>query len=90
MLTVADIMSRETCTIRSSAKLTQAVLLVQQKQVRSLIVEREVQGGTYGILTAQDIVYKVVAKCLDPDSTIVGELMGTPCAFSLFRAMRSQ
>lgn len=79
MLTVADIMSREAFTIRSSAKLTQAILLMQQKQVGSLIVEREVQGGAYGVLTGQDIVYKAVAKCVDPDSTMVCELMSVPC-----------
>ncbi len=79
MLTVADIMTPKVFTIRSSAKLTQAILLMQQKQVRSLIVEREVQGGAYGILTGQDIVYKATARCVDPSSTMVCELMSSPC-----------
>lgn len=79
MLTVADIMTANVFTIRSSAKLTQAILLMQQQQVRSLIVEREVQGGAYGILTGEDIVYKATAKCADPSSTMVCELMSAPC-----------
>jgi len=40
MLTVANIMTTEVFTIRSSAKVTQAIALMQEKQVRSLIVER--------------------------------------------------
>ncbi len=79
MLTVADIMTREVVTIRSSAKVTQAIALMQKYQVRSLIVERAVQGGAYSILTGRDIVYGVTAKSADPTSIMVCEIMKTPC-----------
>lgn len=79
MLTVADIMTREVVTIRSSAKVTQAIALMQKHKVRSLIVERAVQGGAYSILTARDIVYGVTAKSADPTSIMVCEIMTTPC-----------
>ncbi len=79
MLTVADIMTTDLFTIRSSAKVTQVIALMQEKQVRSLIVERETKGGAYGILTERDIVYNITAQCADPARTMVCEIMKRPC-----------
>ncbi len=79
MQTVADIMTTDVVTIRSSAKVTQAIALMQRKQMRSLIIEREVAGGAYGILTERDIVYNVTAKSADPANIMVGEIMKHPC-----------
>ena len=79
MLTVADIMTTDLFTIRSSAKVTQAIALMQENQVRSLIVERETKEGAYGILTERDIVYNVTAQCADPTHTMVCEIMKRPC-----------
>ena len=79
MLTVADIMTTDLFTIRSSAKVTQAIALMQEKQVRSLIVERETEGGAYGILTERDIVYNITAQCADPAHIMVCEIMKRPC-----------
>jgi len=79
MLTVAEIMTTDVFTIRSSAKVVQAIALMQEKKVRSLIVEKASQNGAYGILTERDIVYKVTAKSADPFNIMVGEIMNTPC-----------
>ncbi|MEL6552214.1 MAG: CBS domain-containing protein [Cyanobacteria bacterium J06621_11] len=79
MPTVADIMSTEVFTIRSSAKVTQAIALMQSQGARSLVVERAVQGGAYGIVTERDIVYKVMAKSVDPLHMMVCEIMSNPC-----------
>lgn len=80
MRTVADIMTTTVLTIRSSAKVQQAIALMQEKQVRSLIVERETASGAYGIVTERDIVYKVTAVGKDPVLVVVGEIMQRPCA----------
>ncbi|MGB7084920.1 MAG: CBS domain-containing protein [Phormidesmis sp.] len=79
MLTVADIMTSEVFTIRSSAKVIEAIALMQKKKVRSLIVEKAVQGGAYGIITERDIVYGVTAKSVDPTNVMVCEIMKIPC-----------
>ncbi len=79
MWTVADIMTKTVFTIRSSAKVHQAIALMQEKQVRSLVVERDVAGGAYNIITEQDIVYQVTATGGDQTSTMVGEIMQQPC-----------
>ena len=80
MWTVAHIMTTTVFTIRSSAKVQQAIALMQEKQVRSLIVERAVAGGAYSIITEQDIVCKVTANGIDPSSMMVGEIMQQNCA----------
>ena len=79
MLSVADIMTTDVFTIRSSAKVTQAIALMQKEQVRSLIVEKAVKGGAYGIITERDIVYRVTAKSADPATMMVCEIMKVPC-----------
>ena len=79
MLTVADIMTDDVFTIRSSAKVTQAIALMQANQVQALIVEKAVKGGAYGIITERDIVYKVMAKSADPLHVMVGEVMNSDC-----------
>ena len=80
MRTVADIMTKTVFTIRSSAKVQQAIALMQKHQVRSLIVERNMAGGAYGIITERDIVYNVTATGVDPTRIMVGEIMQENCA----------
>lgn len=79
MLTVADIMSTKVLTIRSSVKVIQAIALMQEHGMKSLIVEKESEDGAYGILTVRDIVYGVTAKCIDPTRMMVCEIMKRPC-----------
>ncbi|EDX83560.1 CBS domain pair protein [Synechococcus sp. PCC 7335] len=52
---------------------------MQKKKVRSLIVEKAVQGGAYGIITERDIVYGLTAKSTDPTEVMVCEIMKSPC-----------
>lgn len=79
MWTVADIMTATVFTIRSSAKVQRAIALMQEKEVRSLIVEKETACGVYGIISERDIVYKVIAVVADPTAVMVGEVMQRPC-----------
>ncbi|MDW8322354.1 MAG: CBS domain-containing protein [Armatimonadota bacterium] len=73
-----DIMTTELVTIQGTATVAEAVALMKQKSVRSLIVERRSEEDAYGIITQRDIVYKVVAKGLDPKSVQVHEIMSKP------------
>jgi len=73
-----DIMTTEVVTIQGTATVAEAVALMKQKGVRSLIVERRNEDDAYGIITQRDIVYKVVAKGLSPQSVQVHEIMSKP------------
>lgn len=76
---VADIMSKKVITIRGFATVTNAVKLMRDNGLSSLIVDRLDESDSYGIITETDIIYKVAAKGLNPDEIRVCEIMTKPC-----------
>ncbi|MEO1444734.1 MAG: CBS domain-containing protein, partial [Cyanobacteria bacterium J06635_11] len=79
MTTVAEVMTSEVVTIRSSARVAEAITLMQQRSIQALIVEKINDSDAYGILTAGDIVAKVIALGRDPKTIRVFEAMTKPC-----------
>jgi len=84
----ADIMTTKVFTISPVATVADAIALMQDCRVRSLIVEpsdlgsAEVLGdrfGAYGIITETDIIYSVIAKQRDPEKILVYQIMSKPC-----------
>ena len=76
---IADIMTKDVVTIRGSATVAEAVKVMKEKNLRSLIVERRHDQDAYGIVTETDIVYKVTAFGKDPKQLRVYEIMSKPC-----------
>lgn len=79
MLKAADVMTRDVITIRGSATVAEAVKLMRERGVRSLIVDRRYEQDAYGIVTETDVVYKVTAYGKDPKRIRVFEIMTKPC-----------
>lgn len=79
MLKASEIMTEEVVTIRGSATAAEAVKLMREKELHTLIVERRHDQDAYGIITDSDIVYKVTAFGLDPKKVRVCEIMTKPC-----------
>ena len=79
MTKVADIMTSEVVTVRSSAKISAAISLIQQRNIQALIVDKINDSDAYGIVTAGDIVAKVIAFGKDPSAVRVFEVMTKPC-----------
>ncbi|MFB2937397.1 CP12 domain-containing protein [Aerosakkonemataceae cyanobacterium BLCC-F154] len=79
MLKASEIMTKEVVTIRGSATAAEAVKLMREKGLHTLIVERRHDQDAYGIVTDSDIVYKVAAFGLDPKKVRVYEIMTKPC-----------
>ena len=79
MMKAEDIMTRNVVTIRGSATVAEGVKLMQDKGLRSLIVERRSQDDPYGMVTETDIVYKVTAYGYDPKKMRIYEIMTKPC-----------
>lgn len=79
MMTVADVMTSEVVTIRNSARVSEAIALMQQRNIQALIVEKINASDAYGIVTAGDIVAKVIAFGRDPKTIRVFEVMTKPC-----------
>ncbi|HSM80035.1 MAG TPA: CBS domain-containing protein [Nodosilinea sp.] len=79
MLTVADIMTHNVTTISSGATVADAIDLMQQRRIRSLLVEHRVQDMPFGMVNERDIVYTVVARGHDPEKVLVQDIMRQPC-----------
>ena len=74
----ADIMTTSIFIIDSLATVAEAIALMQDKKVRSLIVQPS-EDNAYGIVTETDIIYKVATQDIDPESVLVYQIMTKPC-----------
>ncbi|MEY3298600.1 MAG: hypothetical protein RLZZ597_1860 [Cyanobacteriota bacterium] len=72
-------MTTDVLSIASSATVAAAIDLMQQHQMRSLLVEHRHGGMPYGMVTERDIVYTVVARGHDPERVLVQDIMHQPC-----------
>ncbi|WP_414541096.1 CP12 domain-containing protein [Nostoc sp. CCY0012] len=79
MMKAEDIMTTEVVTIRGSATVAEAVVLLKEKGLRALVVDCRHDSDAYGIVTETDIVYKVIAYGKDPKQVRVYEIMTKPC-----------
>ncbi|MEM9217688.1 MAG: CBS domain-containing protein [Cyanobacteria bacterium P01_F01_bin.150] len=79
MMRAEEIMVRDVVTIGGSATVAEAVALMKDKGLRSLIVDRRSDIDPYGIVTETDIVYKVAAYGKDPKKVRIFEIMTKPC-----------
>ena len=79
VMTVADIMTPHVITVEKWATVAEAIALMQYHHVRTLIVEPQTDHENHGIVTERDIVYRVIARRLDPAQIRVHEIMRSPC-----------
>lgn len=79
MMKAEEIMTREVITISGSATVAEAVSLMKEKGLRSLIVEPRNETDPYGMVTETDVVYRVVAHGYDPKQMRVYQIMTKPC-----------
>ena len=73
-----DIMSTDVVMVDGSATVSEAVALMKARKVRCLVVDRRHEDDAYGMVTQRDVVYKVVAKGLSPESVRVADIMAKP------------
>lgn len=76
---IADIMTPDVVTIRSSAMVATAVQQMRRHSIQALIVDRSHAEDAYGIVTVTDIVGKVIAFGQDTRRRRVYEIMNKPC-----------
>ena len=75
----ADIMTTKVFTISNLATVAEAIAMMQDHRVRSLIVEPSDRDDAYGIITETDIIYSIIAKQKDPEAILVYQIMSKPC-----------
>lgn len=76
---VSDIMTREVLVIHSSATVAEAIALMQNKKLRSLVIEPSDEEDVCGIVTETDIVYATTAQDKDPEQVKIRQIMTQPC-----------
>jgi CBS domain-containing protein len=64
--------------IESDRSVYDAIERMVDKRIRSLVVPFSSKETGYGVITARDIVFRVLAKGLDPQKIKVAEIASTP------------
>ncbi|MDH5526268.1 MAG: CBS domain-containing protein [Nitrospirota bacterium] len=75
---VRDIMVREVITVDGIATVREALTIMREKGIKSLVVNRRNEDDAYGIVTLYDIVKKVVTQERQLDMTNVFDIMCKP------------
>ena len=78
MKTASDVMTRHVVSVAPSASVAHAISRMKERNVSSLLVRRESDMDTWGFMTETDLIEKVVAGGLDPESITVHEIMSKP------------
>jgi signal-transduction protein with cAMP-binding, CBS, and nucleotidyltransferase domain len=78
MKTAQEIMTKDVATIHPHALVAEAIRRMRERQVGSLLVEKVSPSDTWGIITQNDVVQRVVAYDRDPEQVKVSEVMSKP------------
>ena len=76
--TVADVMTRDVVYIDGGKTVTEAIRLMKETGVSSLVVNRRSHDDAWGIITRKDIVGQVIDRGLHPQEIKVFEFMNKP------------
>lgn len=78
MKTAQEIMTKDVATVHPHAPVAEAIRRMRERQVGSLLVEKVSPSDTWGIITQNDVVQRVVARDRDPKQVKVSEVMSKP------------
>jgi len=73
-----DVMTKDVVYVDGSATVAEAIKLMRQRGVSSLVVNRRSQDDAWGIMTRKDVVNKVADPGRDPADVCVYEIMTKP------------
>lgn len=75
---VGDVMTSSPYIIPGLASVRQAIELMRDQHVSSLVIEKRHDGDEYGVVSVHDIAEKVIGADLSIDRTSVYEIMSKP------------
>ena len=75
---VSEVMTREVRTIAALATVREALRLLDETGVSSLVIERRNEEDELGLIAISDIASKVIAENRSPDRVNVYEIMRKP------------
>lgn len=74
----ADVMTKDVVYVEGSKSVADAIRIMKEKHVSSLVVNRRGQEDAWGMLTRKDVVNKIVDPGKDPNGVKVFEIMSKP------------
>ncbi len=74
----ADVMTKNVVYIDGNETVANAIELMKEKGISSLVVNRRGPEDTWGIMTRKDVISKVVSPGRDPYGVLVFEIMTKP------------
>jgi CBS domain-containing protein len=77
-ISVSDVMSPAPHTIDGLAPVSEAIELMREKNVSSLVIDKRHKGDEWGIVVVHDIAEKVIGLDRSPDRVAVHEIMSKP------------
>lgn len=75
---VREVMTPAPTVIDGLATVAEAIELMREKDISSLVIDRRHEGDEYGLLVVTDIAERVVAEDRAPERTNVYEVMTKP------------
>lgn len=75
---VGDVMTEDVVSIDGKETVADAIKLMREKGISSLVVNRRTHEDAWGIMTRKDVVHKVVDPGKDPHEVKVFEIMSKP------------
>lgn len=75
---VREVMTPSPTVIDGLATVAEAIEVMRDKKISSLVIDRRHEGDEYGLLVVTDIAEKVVAEDRAPERTNVYEVMSKP------------
>ena len=64
--------------INADGSVYEVIEKMVDKRIRSLLVKLSKQDNDYGVITARDVVFKVMAKSIDPKNIKAREIASNP------------
>jgi isocitrate dehydrogenase len=77
-LRVEDVMNERLEFIDANSSVKEAIDLMLEKRIRSLLVKPRNEMDCYGVITVRDIVFGVFANDLKPEDVRVGDIASKP------------
>jgi CBS domain-containing protein len=77
-VTVREVMTASPFVVDGLATVREAIELMQEHRVSSLVVDRRHEGDEYGVIVVHDIATDVIGANRSPDRTNVYEVMSKP------------
>jgi len=75
---VEDVMTKDLIFIDPDASVKDAIDMMLEKRIRSLLIKPRNEKDTHGVITVRDIVFEVIANEINPEEVRVCDIASKP------------